>query len=158
MKRSALVVAVLVAAVACAPTTAPTTTAVSADLGEVVTLANPDRADLIGTGDWIALPSASVTVQAQSGDVVDAEFWSSTACTGLGSRYVRVVLDGVELSSAPLTSLPPGSASVEQATSVRGSRTTDAGPHQVSVEVRIDSGTTCVVVPDYWHLRVNVLT
>jgi len=157
MTRIALIIVVLVATVACAPTTAPTTTAVSADPGAVVTLANPSRADLVGTGAWVPLPGASIAVQTGPGDVIDAEFWSSTACSGLGNRYVRVLVDGIELSSAPLTALPAASAVVEESTLVRGSTMAGSGTHQVSVETRIDPGTSCVVVPNYWHLRVDVL-
>jgi hypothetical protein len=158
MRKFACVAAVMSAAlVGCTPTTSPTPTTQSPTSSTTATVTNPSRVELVGTGSWTPLADASVDVVGAEGTVIDADFWSSTACSGSGRRYTRVLLDGVELASAPLTVLPATGGVTEQSSSVRASRSVSTGAHRITVETRIDSGTSCVVVPGYWHLRVDTL-
>lgn len=158
MKRVVvLMCAVVGVAVGCTPTSTPPPSSTAPAANRSVVVTNPARVELVGNGAWQALPGSSLTVDASAGEVVDVDFWASSSCTGPGRRYARVVLDGAEMASAPLTSLPAASGTTEQSASVRSSSPLDAGPHQVGVEVRIDPGTTCVVVAKYWHLRADLI-
>lgn len=118
---------------------------------------NPARVDLTGDSNWDALPSASVSLNLAAASTVVIRFWASPACFGSGQKYFQASIDGSRVATVPMAALPTASTSQSEIpVMLETSRPELAGSHTVSIETRIDAGSSCSINTDLWHLEVDV--
>ncbi|MGQ0824361.1 MAG: hypothetical protein ACT4OX_04885 [Actinomycetota bacterium] len=119
-------------------------------------------ASISGPLIWHPIPGTAATLMVTDDDTLLVRWTVTSTCFGSGDRYVRILVDGAEATTAPLSGVightepfPP--AAVESPIVVETSVPVAAGEHVVTLETAIVMDTTCVIGPPTNHLIIEVL-